>query len=119
MPRHRKAPGPVAGPCADPLDRRVAGHRRLVPAGRGPPGVMPGVGKLSAVLWQAWREPGARHYFLHKVALLLTAPATMAMVLASTDQVEQGFFFTMLSLLSFQLLADLGFNAGLVYFASH
>lgn len=65
------------------------------------------------------RDRGVRYYFLHKAAIVVALPLTAVLVFTTLTNVAQGFFFTMLSLMALHAIAELGFNAGLIHFASH
>ena len=68
---------------------------------------------------EALASPAARYYFAHKAVAAIAAPLTVAFMIARLTPAEQGFFYAILSLATFQMLGEFGFSAALSHFASH
>src|SRR5205085_12609987 len=105
-------PAPARGPEAD---GRLVQSRACAPALN----METAISRANSPLAEAWASPAARYYFAHKAVAAVAVPFTAALVIARLSPAEQGFFFAILSLVSFQALGEFGFNAALAHFASH
>ena len=64
-------------------------------------------------------NPGVLSFFIFRGWQLVALPITTLLVTICLSPEAQGFWFTMMSLLVFQIVADFGFNAVLIQFISH
>lgn len=64
-------------------------------------------------------ERGVHYYFVHKGWVFLATPITILLVLNRLSEEQQGYYYTMMSFIAFQAIADLGFNMSLTHFVSH
>ncbi len=71
------------------------------------------------ILEEVCNIEGVKFYLLNRTWALISTPLTMLLVLLQLDATQQGYYYTFLSILAYQALAEFGFNAGLIHFVAN
>jgi O-antigen/teichoic acid export membrane protein len=74
---------------------------------------------VKKILDEILNVEGVKFYLLNRTWLLLSYPLTIILVLLQLDATQQGYYYTFLSILGYQALAEFGFNAGLIHFVAN
>jgi hypothetical protein len=75
--------------------------------------------RLAEKLRRLQVTPAVIYYFVNRTSQLVTILVTILLVTTSFTPLLQGYYYTILSLMSFQVLADLGLAIVLTQFVSH
>lgn len=59
-----------------------------------------------------------KYYFFNRILLTACTPITLLLVVINLNPAEQGYYYAFLSILAFQVIAEFGFNAGIMHFIS-
>lgn len=74
---------------------------------------------VKKILDEICNVKGVKFYLLNKTWILVSTPLTIWLVLVQLNSFEQGYYYTFLSILAYQALAEFGFNAGLIHFLAN
>ena len=74
---------------------------------------------VKKILNEILNVSGVKFYLLNRTWILISYPLTIFLVFLQLDATQQGYYYTFLSILAYQALAEFGFNAGIIHFLAN